>query len=222
MWQRLLQERLIDIKKKIAILCALLIVFSTTAVYAIPPSPPAIPWRLELGDDLTFYMVSRFWHNFQQLEEFEIFEGRRSGLYRGDELVYAIEGNFFFNEDEIFISRDGLTFLRIDWFFTNTWPDFNRTEARAHIFHQGQILRVFYLVEEWSHNHTANTLEMTTGNWNRHQGRELVIDLYDISILSERFTGIRIFPHGVIIWGVVLVAVSAVFVAERRSLKGNK
>lgn len=213
-----------DIKKKIVVFCALLIVFSTFTVYTVPPSPPPSPWRLELGDGLTFYMVSRLWHNSAQRAEFQAFEGRRSGLYRGDELIYEVEGDFFFRRDEIFISGDGLTILGFNLLFTDKLA--RRVSHRAHFFYQGQAVRTFYPVYRWGYSFTADTLhtlQMTVGDWNGLAAREIVIDLSDISIISEQFTDAQLPIRDIILLSAVLIFVGVMaFVLIRRVPKGTK
>lgn len=220
-------------------LCALFLVFSATVTaYSIPPEQAPYPWRIELENGLSFYMLprgfsemgselylERYGWRYGWVEGIEDFAQRQSGLYRGDELIYAIEGIYFWHRYDLILSDDGMSFLGLD-FFPRFWfipqvhlePDWDGTNGRICVFYQGQRTHQFYWTY-FNHNRGDNTLQIEAFDRETQVRSEIIFDLSTGSIISEyilppepppELPPESEFPHGILIGGIILV-ISVIF-----------
>jgi len=94
-------------KRCIVLLCAFVMAFSATNIFALTIA--LTPREIDLGDGLVFWLIHPdFGH-----PESEIYT--ESGLYRDGELVYSVDVSAGWWQVRLFFSDDAMTFFLVSW-----------------------------------------------------------------------------------------------------------
>ena len=169
-------------KLTISLLCILFLASYTTVAFAVTPVPRT-PWQIELEDGLAFHMTP-------QGQEYEAAGYKRSGLYQGSELVYAVD--IFIHQYQMFLSDDGLSFLVVRRNYSelmsprglNTLrtPSIDRITGTVSVYYRGILVDLYNLAASpLRHDQDNNKLRITTLD-----RRWVTFDLSTISVISER------------------------------------